>query len=112
MILFAFVLGVWSMVVLAAISRGSMEQQLDKSILNLTGHVQLHASGFRDDPVIEHRLPPPDSALRAALGGSEVTAWAIRVRVPAYREERESAGVTLVGGDPGANADCRSSPMR
>jgi ABC-type lipoprotein release transport system permease subunit len=101
MILFAFVLGVWSMVVLAAISRGSMEQQLDKSILNLTGHVQLHASGFRDDPVIEHRLPPPDTALHAALGGSEVTAWASRVRVPAVIvSERESAGVTLVGIDP------------
>jgi len=33
MILFAFALGVWSMIVIAAISRGSMEQQLDKAIL-------------------------------------------------------------------------------
>jgi ABC-type lipoprotein release transport system permease subunit len=101
MILFAFALGVWSMVVIAAISRGSMEQQLDKSILNLTGHVQLHAPGFRDDPVIEHRLAPPDDALRAALAAPEVSAWANRVRVPAViASERESAGVTLVGIEP------------
>jgi ABC-type lipoprotein release transport system permease subunit len=119
MILFAFALGVWSMVVIAAISRGSMEQQLDKAILNLTGHIQLHAPGFRDDPVIEHRLDPPDAALRAALAGREsaiapslargprldpigdIRAWAARVRVPAViASERESAGVTLVGIEP------------
>ena len=101
MILFALAFGVWSMIVLAAISRGSMEQQLDKTIRNLTGHVQLHAPGFRDDPVIEHRLSPPDAALRDALGDAEIVAWASRVRVPAVvASERESAAVTLVGIDP------------
>lgn len=102
MILFAFALGVWSMVVLAAITRGSMEQQLDKSILNLTGHVQLHAPGFRDDPVIQHRMSPPDATLAQALAGTEVLAWASRVRVPAViSSERESAGMTLVGIEAG-----------
>src|SRR4030065_105790 len=101
MILFAFALGVWSMVVIASISRGSMEQQLDNSILNLTGHIQLHAPGFRDDPVIELRFAPPDAALRAARDERDITAWASRVRVPAVvASERESAGVTLVGIDP------------
>jgi ABC-type lipoprotein release transport system permease subunit len=101
MILFALALGVWAMISLAAISRGSMEQQLDKSILNLTGHVQLHAPQYRDDPVIEHRLPAPAGKLQAALGGADVKAWAARVRVPAViASERESAGVTLVGIEP------------
>lgn len=100
MILFAFALGVWSMIAIAAISRGSMEQQLDKAILNLTGHVQIHAPGFRDDPVIEHRFALPQ-AVESALTGSEVVAWAARVRVPAVvASEREAAGVTLVGIDP------------
>ncbi len=101
MILFAFALGVWSMVVIAAITRGSMEQQLDNSILTLTGHIQLHAPGYRDDAVIDYRFAPPDAVLRAVLDGSDVTAWASRVRVPAVvASERESAGVTLVGIDP------------
>jgi ABC-type lipoprotein release transport system permease subunit len=101
MILFAFALGVWSMVVIASISRGSMEQSLDKSILTLTGHIQLHVPGYRDDPAIEHRFTPPDAALREALAGRDITAWASRVRVPAVvASERESAGVTLVGIDP------------
>lgn len=100
-ILIALALGVWSMVSLAALSRGSMEQQLVKAIRNLTGHIQIHASGYRDDPVIEHRLSPPSPALTAALSRPEITAWAMRVRVPAVvASEHESAGVTLVGIDP------------
>ncbi|HEU5339464.1 MAG TPA: ABC transporter permease [Sulfuricaulis sp.] len=100
MILFAFALGVWSMIVIAAITRGSMEQQLDNSILNLTGHIQIHVAAFRDDPVIEHRFTPPP-AIEAALAGESVTAWARRVRVPGViSSERESAGVTLIGIEP------------
>lgn len=103
LILFALALGVWSMVALAALSRGSLEQQLEKSIRNLTGHVQIHAPGYRDDPVIEHTLPPPTRALLLALERGDVTAWATRVRVPAViTSERESAGVILVGIDPKA----------
>ncbi len=101
MILFAFALGVWSMIVIAAITRGSMEQQLDKSILHLTGHVQMHVAAFRDDPVIEHRFVP-SPALETALAGEGIAAWAPRVRVPGViSSERESAGVTLVGIEPG-----------
>lgn len=100
-ILFALALGVWSMVTLGALSRGSLEQQLTKAIQNLTGHVQIHAPSYRDDPVIEHRLPAPPAALREVLDGPGVTAWAARVRVPAVvSSERESAGVVLVGIEP------------
>lgn len=101
MILFAFALGAWSMVVIAAISRGSMEQQLNNAILNLVGHIQLHAPGYRDDPVIDHRFPPPGDALRAVLDADGIRMWASRIRVPAMvASERESAGVTLIGIEP------------
>lgn len=98
--LFALALGVWSMVAMAAIVRGSMEQHIRKEILNLTGHVQIHAPAYRDDPAVEHRfLPVP--ALERVLQQKPVTAWSTRVRVPAVvASERESAGVTLVGIDP------------
>ena len=100
-ILFAFVLGIWSIVALAAYGRGAMEQQIEQSIRNLTGHIQMHAPGYREDPVIDHRLPTPDADLRAALSQPEVTAWATRVRVPAViASERESAGIMLVGIEP------------
>jgi ABC-type lipoprotein release transport system permease subunit len=98
--LFALALGVWSMVALAAIVRGSMEQHIRKEILNLTGHVQIHAPAYRDDPAVEHRFAPPPPLARA-LQRPPVTAWDARVRVPAVvQSERDSAGVTLVGVDP------------
>ncbi len=98
--LFALALGVWSMVVMAALIRGSMEQHIKKEILNLTGHVQIHASGYRDDPAVDHRFTPP-AALAQALEQKAVVAASPRVRVPAViSSERESAGVTLVGIDP------------
>jgi ABC-type lipoprotein release transport system permease subunit len=100
-ILFALALGIWSMVALAALSRGSLEGQLQKAIGNLTGHIQIHARGYRDDPAIDHRMPAPDAALATALTDPSVRVWAGRVRVPAViASERESAGVTLVGIEP------------
>jgi ABC-type lipoprotein release transport system permease subunit len=99
-LLFALALGVWSMVALAAIVRGSMEQHIRKEILNLTGHLQISSLSYRDDPAVEHRFQP-SPALEAALQREPITAWGARVRVPAViASERESAGVTLVGIDP------------
>ncbi|HWP35769.1 MAG TPA: ABC transporter permease [Thermodesulfobacteriota bacterium] len=97
----AVALGVWSMITLAALSRGSMEQQVTRAISNLTGHVQVHAPGYRDDPAADRSMPPPSSPLRQALAQPDVVAWSVRVRVPAVvASERESAGVTFVGIDP------------
>ena len=98
--LFALVLGVWSMIVMAALIRGSMEQHVKKEILNLTGHIQVHAPAYRNDPAIEHRFAIPP-ALAATLHDQALVAASARVRVPAVvSSERESAGVVLVGIDP------------
>ena len=96
-ILFALMLGIWSMVFMAALIRGSMEQHINKEILNLTGHVQIHATGYRDEPAVEHRFVPTPS-LSQALQRPPIIAVGARVRVPAViSSERESAGVMLVG---------------
>jgi ABC-type lipoprotein release transport system permease subunit len=98
--LFALLLGVWSMIVMAALVRGSMEQHIRKEILNLTAHVQIHAPAYRDDPAVEHRFAVP-SSLADALTQTPITAASARVRVPAVvSSEYESAGVMLVGIDP------------
>jgi ABC-type lipoprotein release transport system permease subunit len=102
LILLALALGVWSMIVLAALSRGSLEQQITKGIGNLIGHAQVHAPGYRDDPVIDHRFAVP-SSLAQAMRDPSIRAWSTRVRVPSIiASERESAGVILVGIDPAA----------
>jgi len=100
-LLAAITLGVWAMIAMAALFRGWLEGQVTNEIDNLTGHVQIHAPGYLDDPVLENSMTPPDAALRRVLNGPQVTVWASRVRVPAVIvSERESAGVTLVGIQP------------
>lgn len=102
-ILLAIAFGIWSMVTLAAIMRGMIEQQVDNTINNLIGHIQVHAVGYRDDPSIDNSMPSPGASMLKVLRWEDVRAWATRVRVPAVvASERESAGVTLVGIDPKA----------
>ncbi len=105
-ILCAVVVGVWSMVFLGAMMRGMTDQMIRNGIATLTGHLQIHQQNYRDDPVIENSIPQP-GAVEASLGrllppGAH---WSARVRVPAIAQNaRNSAGVTLVGIDPGAEA--------
>jgi len=105
-ILLAITLGVWSMLSLSAFMRGMMEQQINNAIANLVGHISIHAPGYRDDPVIEHNMPPPNDKLLKLLKGENIKAWATRVRVPAViNSERDSMGVTLLGIDPAQEKD-------
>jgi ABC-type lipoprotein release transport system permease subunit len=101
-ILLAIIIGVWSMLFLGALMRGVSEQLIRNGIQTLTGHIQVHAKGYRDDPVVDHRMTDPQ-ALAAALAGTlpPGAQWAPRVRVNAVASNaRYSAGVTLVGIDP------------
>lgn len=100
-ILLAIAIGVWSMLSISALMRGMVEQQVNDAIRNLVAHISIHAPGYRDDPVIEHSMLPPNDNLLNLLNNENVKGWATRVRVPAVvRSERESMGVTLVGIDP------------
>ncbi len=95
--------GVWSMIVLAALMEAWGASAFDAAIDRLTGHGQIHASGYLDDPTVEHRFTPPSQALRLALESAPARNWATRVRVPAIvQTARETAPVTLVGIDPEA----------
>jgi ABC-type lipoprotein release transport system permease subunit len=99
----AIAVGVWSMIVLAALMDAWGASAFDSAIKMLTGHGQIHAAGYLDDPTIEHRFGRPDAKLRLLLESSPAENWATRVRVPAIvQTARETAPVTLVGIDPEA----------
>ncbi len=105
-ILTAVVIGVWSMVFLGALMRGIADQMIRNGIATLTGHIQVHHKGYRDDPVVENTIAEPDvveTALEKLMPhGSH---WTYRVRVNAIASNaRHSGGVTLVGIDPAAEA--------
>jgi len=98
----AVIIGVWSMIFLGALMRGMIEDMIENGIATLTGHIQVHHKGYRDDPVIENSiadLNTIESALESLLPpGTQLTP---RVRVNGIASNaRHSDGVTLVGIDP------------
>ena len=104
-ILTAIVLGVWSMLLLGALMRGMAQEMVENGIRTLTGHVQIHAAGYRSDPVAAHVIADPDAVtatVRRVLGGAPFEARSIeRIRVPAVlNTARHTGGATLVGIDP------------
>jgi len=97
----AISVGVWSMIVLAALMQAWGASAFDAAVRTLTGHGQIHARGYLDDPTVDHRFAPPTRALADRLDAADVRAWSARVRVPAIvQTARENAPVTLVGIDP------------
>lgn len=101
-IMTAVIIGVWSMVFLGALMRGIADQMVRNGIATLTGDIQVHHKGYRNDPVVENSMAEPEvvkTALKKVLPpGAE---WTSRVRVNAIASNaRHSAGVTLVGINP------------
>ena len=101
-ILSAVTIGVWSMIFIGALMRGTSQQMVRNGISTLTGHIQIHHPQYRDDPVIENSMAGL-AGISAKLSqilpsGAHVSA---RIRVPAVASNaRHSAGLTLVGVDP------------
>jgi ABC-type lipoprotein release transport system permease subunit len=101
-ILTAIVVGVWSMVFLGALMRGMSVSVIQNGLETLTGDVQIHATGYRADPVVDNRIENPDEpygVLTETLPPGSL--WTSRVRVSAVASNaRHTTGVTLVGVDP------------
>jgi len=105
-ILTAVVIGVWSMILLGSLMRGMAIGMIKNGISTLTGHIQIHQNGYRNDPAIENSIADPrvvEDVLRKALPPDAL--WSPRVRVNAVASNaRHSSGVTLVGIDPASEA--------
>ena len=105
-ILAAVIIGVWSMIFLGALMRGIAVGMVKNGIATLTGHIQIHHKGYRDDPAIENSMLNRQVVEKAL---SEILPrrahWTSRVRVNAIANNaRHSSGVTMVGIDPLAEA--------
>jgi ABC-type lipoprotein release transport system permease subunit len=106
-ILLAVIIGVWSMVFLGALNRGTIEGMVRNAIATLTGHLQIHQNGYREDPAIENSIDTPEkveTAIRSLLPPG--ARWTARIRVNAVASNaRHYSGVTLVGIDPKSEAE-------
>jgi len=104
-ILIAIVIGMWTMIVGSGLMRGMIDQMVKNSIATLTGHIQIHARGYRQDPAVENSMPQSEvlSVLKGRL--PEGFRWAARVRLNAIvSNARHSSGITLVGIQPDREA--------
>ncbi|MBE9545004.1 MAG: ABC transporter permease [Proteobacteria bacterium] len=105
-ILTAVIIGIWSMILLGSLMRGIAVGMIENGISTLTGHLQIHHKGYRNDPAIENSITDPvvvENALREVL--PKGSSWTARVRVSAVASNaRHYSGVTLVGIDPVAEA--------
>jgi len=98
-ILIAVIIGVWSMIFLGAIMRGMVINMLENAISNMTGHIQIHKNGFRDDPGIEKSIK--SSELNLKIIENKIPKNSIftpRVRVNAIaNNSRHASSITLMG---------------
>ena len=103
----AIVIGVWSMIFFGALMRGMTDQMVKNGISTLTGHIQVHHKGYRNDPVIENSMTDPRkvvSTLEKTLPSD--LRWSSRVRVNAVvSNARHTAGITFVGINPSQEAE-------
>ena len=105
-ILTAVVIGIWSMILLGSLMRGLAAGMIKNGIATLTGHLQIHHKGYRNDPAIENSIRDPKVVVQAIQNEMpQGVLWSSRVRVNAVASNaRHSSGVTLVGIDPASEA--------
>jgi len=105
-ILTAVVIGIWSMILLGSLMRGLAAGMIKNGIATLTGHLQIHHQGYRNDPAIENSIRDPKVVFQVLQNEMPAGAlWSSRVRVSAVASNaRHSSGVTLVGIDPAPEA--------
>ncbi len=105
-VLTAVVVGVWAMLALGALNRGMMDQLMDSAVRNLTGHVQIQAAGYFNDPVVRHTIQDPEKVFALLKSLPARVRWAPRIKVPgAVSNARNSAGISIVGIDPEREKD-------
>ena len=98
-ILSAIVIGIGSMVVLSALSRGMIDGMVDNAINNLVGHIRIQDPEYRVDPSIIRRISEPQELLSNITPllppGARI---ARRIKVDGMLStSREHVGVIIVG---------------
>ena len=106
-ILGAIIMGVWAMVFYSAFTRGMVDDMIRNNLANLTGHLQVQAPGFFENPVMENLILDPDP-VRGVLTASLPAGahWTSRLRLGGVvRSARSATGTVVVGIDPKEEAN-------
>lgn len=105
--------GLWSILFFNSFMLAWMQSSKDTTLQLLLGSGQIHAVGYMDDPSIESLMKPPNTALAAALDGSEVVDWTTRIAVPGVvLSEYKTLPANIMGVNPEAEKRISSIPGR
>ena len=98
-ILTAIIIGISSMVVLSALSRGMMEGMVANAIDNLVGHVRIQDPEFRIDPSITRHIDHPEEVIEEfSTDLPPIARVSRRIKVDGLLStSREHIGITIVG---------------
>ncbi|MBI1418166.1 MAG: FtsX-like permease family protein [Limimaricola sp.] len=103
--------GLFSVLTLDAMMQAWAQSSRDATLELLTGSGQIHAQGWLDDPVLDHRMPAPSPELSATLNAAPIGGWASRVTVPAViQSEYKTLPLSLMGVDPASEARISTIP--
>jgi ABC-type lipoprotein release transport system permease subunit len=105
-VLVAVAVGIAGVVLSMAIYNGMMFQMVETAIATELGHLQVHAPGFDQNPLLRFRLEDGGRAAMEALDDRpDVRAFARRVRSEGLvSSPRANAGVRVIGIDPSAES--------
>lgn len=101
-ILTSVVVGLIAIVFIEAVIRGFMRQSLDNQLGAHTAHIQVHRTGYHDNPDINRFIPHPDAVDSALAAEKRIAASSRRILATGLlTSARNSSGVMFVGIEPG-----------
>jgi ABC-type lipoprotein release transport system permease subunit len=111
-VLTAISIGLAGCIVSMAINLGVMAGMVDTAIRSGLGHIQVHGSGWDENPELEIRLMDGGAAVAKALDAiPEIEHWAPRLHAQGLvASPRASVGVSISGVDPKREAGVSVAP--
>jgi putative ABC transport system permease protein len=97
----AIALGLAFNIFMRGIGDGFHDQMVDNSVRAEIGHIQIHRSGYRDDPGLNKTLPEPERVAQAVRSLPSLRGYSLRVLGSGLASTTEnSSGVQILGVDP------------
>jgi putative ABC transport system permease protein len=97
----AIALGLAFNIFMRGIGDGFHEQMVDNSVRAEIGHVQIHASGYHDDPELNKTLPDLDRVTQVIRSLPNLRGYSLRVLGGGLASTADnSSGVEILGVDP------------
>jgi putative ABC transport system permease protein len=101
-IMVSVVVGVMAVMLNDGLTLGMIHQMLENRIGSHVSHIQIHAKGFNDNPVVQNVIPDRQQVEDALNSTEEIRNWSRRsVTFGLLSSARNSSGARIIGVEPG-----------